>query len=564
MLELGTASSPAADYCLVYNYYSGVSLPTSCTAPSQASSGNNGNVFGYRYQDSVNTSLAHTEANTYDSLNRLATAAANNLSGGSLWSQTYTIDRYGNMTCSGTGYCTSMSYSATTNRLTAIGSATPTYDAAGDLLTDGSGTGTNTYTWDGESRLATATPYAQNTVTLTYNALGQRVRAASSSFTYDYAFSASGQELGLFNPGSGSWTNYEVNVAGRQMRLFASATRWLYHPSVLGSTSMMTDQTGAVQLDTTFYPWGQSWQTAGSNSYWTFAAFGPTQPGTSLYPTPFRHDSSTQGRWLSPDPLGGGPLNPQSLNRYAYALDNPCSLIDPLGLDACNFIINFNNQANLSATDITAIENQIEALFNASSEDQPNSVSVSFVTTGPADFTLTYNNNGVPGGPSGGGYLGANEETVYANLYPSSTYLEYTDRLLGVIGAHEIGHGSPGGIDDVAFSKKQGSTLMSIDTNPAWNTANNPAYSADFPAGLLFTPDQIAAMYKNCLKARHANGGAGGAGGGAGFGSSYNVTGTVTTCTTYIYWPNNEDSPTTWTECSGASVGPVTLKGVIF
>jgi hypothetical protein len=41
----------------------------------------------------------------------------------------------------------------------------------------------------------------------------------------------------------------------------------------------------------------------------------------------------TQGRWLSPDPLAGNILNPQSLNRYAYVLNNPTSLVDPLGLD---------------------------------------------------------------------------------------------------------------------------------------------------------------------------------------------------------------------------------------
>ena len=38
------------------------------------------------------------------------------------------------------------------------------------------------------------------------------------------------------------------------------------------------------------------------------------------------------GRWLSPDPLAGDVSNPQSLNRYAYVLNNPTSLIDPLGL----------------------------------------------------------------------------------------------------------------------------------------------------------------------------------------------------------------------------------------
>jgi hypothetical protein len=42
-----------------------------------------------------------------------------------------------------------------------------------------------------------------------------------------------------------------------------------------------------------------------------------------------------QGRWPSPDPLGPGAFSladPQSLNRYAYVLNNPGTFIDPLGL----------------------------------------------------------------------------------------------------------------------------------------------------------------------------------------------------------------------------------------
>jgi hypothetical protein len=51
---------------------------------------------------------------------------------------------------------------------------------------------------------------------------------------------------------------------------------------------------------------------------------------------------SADGVDLTPDPMGGDVTNPQSLNRYAYVLNNPTTLTDPLGLgpynpsDPCN------------------------------------------------------------------------------------------------------------------------------------------------------------------------------------------------------------------------------------
>ena len=48
--------------------------------------------------------------------------------------------------------------------------------------------------------------------------------------------------------------------------------------------------------------------------------------------------ASMADRWLSPDPVAGDILNPQSLNRYAYVLNNPTTLTDPLGLcEAYNY-----------------------------------------------------------------------------------------------------------------------------------------------------------------------------------------------------------------------------------
>jgi hypothetical protein len=39
------------------------------------------------------------------------------------------------------------------------------------------------------------------------------------------------------------------------------------------------------------------------------------------------------GRFMSPDPMGGHYENPQTLNKYAYVINNPLTLTDPTGLD---------------------------------------------------------------------------------------------------------------------------------------------------------------------------------------------------------------------------------------
>src|SRR5947209_7646321 len=187
---------------------------------------------------------------------------------------------------------------------------------------------------------------------------------------------------------------------------------------------MVTDQTGAVVQDATYYPWGQLWQSPGSfGGNWNFAAFGVLEPTTNLYPTPFRHQTSTQGRWLSPDPMSGSILNPQSLNRYIYALNNPCSLVDALGLDPCNFNIAINNQAGLGSVQTNAIEAEINAIFTASPGTNGEHIGATFNQPGYTDYSATIVDTG-----SGSDPYGQNrglEGTVYFNLLeannPSAT-----------------------------------------------------------------------------------------------------------------------------------------------
>lgn len=66
-----------------------------------------------------------------------------------------------------------------------------------------------------------------------------------------------------------------------------------------------------------------------------FASLQLYDTSTDGYVPPFRYYVPEKGRWLTPDPLAGDITNPQSLNRYAYVMNNPTNFVDPLGLGPC-------------------------------------------------------------------------------------------------------------------------------------------------------------------------------------------------------------------------------------
>jgi len=271
-------------------------------------------------------------------VNRLGTAVA---TGNSTYNLTYGYDAYGNGSCvmnqNTQGVCPQLTFDAATSHVTYIGSTPVNYDAAGDMLNDE----TYGYQYDAEGRMVYASQGTWWESSL-YNALGQRVTetmpdGGSYTRTLIYPRDIFGRRTEIFDdwPSHG-WAGadqYWARVAGQRL-LMGGSTSYLRHADAVGSSTMLTDQTGAVDGDATFYPWGQVWQISGGSDG-TFGDLG-FQVNYPLPPSATRDYNPTLGRWLVPDPAGEmavNPANPQTWNMYAYVGDNPTTLNDPSGLD---------------------------------------------------------------------------------------------------------------------------------------------------------------------------------------------------------------------------------------
>jgi RHS repeat-associated protein len=103
----------------------------------------------------------------------------------------------------------------------------------------------------------------------------------------------------------------------------------------LGTERMRTSSNGSVEGTYTSFPWGDSEVPTGTDTDANHFATLDHDTESNTDHAEFRQYSNTQGRFLSPDPYDGSydPTNPQSFNRYVYAMNNPLSNIDPSGRD---------------------------------------------------------------------------------------------------------------------------------------------------------------------------------------------------------------------------------------
>jgi RHS repeat-associated protein len=271
------------------------------------------------------TSDSETCNYLYDDLRRVSTANC-----GALWGQNFTYDAFGNIAknvISGSNGLTFAPMYAASNRFSSIPGVTVKYDSDGNLLTDN----LNTYTWNAYGQMVTVNT-GSTTVTATYDALGRMVENNAGGTYTELVLGPTGAKLAKVN--GTTLVKAFVSLPGGAKAVYTSSgLAYFRHSDWLGSSRLTSTAARGLYSSSAYAPFGEQYATAGTGD----PSFTGQDPDTvpSLYDFPARRQSPSQGRWISPDPAGRAAVTltkPQSWNRYAYALNDPLALIDPMGM----------------------------------------------------------------------------------------------------------------------------------------------------------------------------------------------------------------------------------------
>ncbi len=136
---------------------------------------------------------------------------------------------------------------------------------------------------------------------------------------------------------SGTLTNEYIFFGGQRIaRRDPSSNVFYYFSDHLGTARSIAEvpsgQTTATKCyDADLYPFGgERWYSDTCDSHYKFTGKErDAESGLDYFGA--RYDASSLGRFMTPDPLGGQQIDPQTLNKYSYVGNNPLRYVDPNG-----------------------------------------------------------------------------------------------------------------------------------------------------------------------------------------------------------------------------------------
>ncbi|GAA2362572.1 RHS repeat-associated core domain-containing protein [Dactylosporangium salmoneum] len=202
-----------------------------------------------------------------------------------------------------------------------------TYDNTGNALTRAIAAGPNqTLTWDNEGHLATVTD-TTGTTKYTYDPGGNRLLAINPQGTTVYL-------AGLELHQQGTTTTATRYYGGIAVRSTVGGLSWM-SADPHGTGTLAINATTLTTTHRRLDPYGNPRATTSVAWPSTRGFVNGTIDNTGLTHLGAREYEPATGRFISDDPITD-PADPQQINGYSYAANNPNTGSDPSGLRTCN------------------------------------------------------------------------------------------------------------------------------------------------------------------------------------------------------------------------------------
>lgn len=299
--------------------------------------GDNGNVFS----TTNNKDTGRSQIFSYDLLNRLISAqntgtdcSVPTVNGKTkFWGNNYDYDAWGNLLSKTVTKCSaeSLGIGAGPNNQVQNGFI---FDIAGNLVYDPTPGHQLNYTYDAENRTATVSDGATTTL-YGYDGNSARIQKSSGSIGTLFWYSSLGvvAESDLAGTIKSEYIFFDGKRVARR-DLTAPTGISYYFSDHLKTADVITDASGNIKAESDYYPWGGELQFVNndSNDYKFTGQKRDLESGLDYFGA--RYYSSALGRFNAIDPVALSRqkvADPQQLNMYSYARDNPLRFIDPDG-----------------------------------------------------------------------------------------------------------------------------------------------------------------------------------------------------------------------------------------
>jgi RHS repeat-associated protein len=327
------------------------------------------NEFSYFYSDNglplAIADLTGTSSFQFDDLNRLTAAKHPTLA-----AESYSYDSAGNRTASAKEQYTYDNLF----RLTKADGVAYSYDANGNLTSSADSKGTTTYTYDYDNQITGIKFPNGTTAAYLYDAFGRRIQkkvnASVTNYLYDGAnilleVNSGGVMQARYTHGPGVDNPWMMERGGQT---------YFYHTDAMGSIAAVTNSSGKKVCSYLYDSFGSTQACPGLTTPYGFAG-REYDAESGLYYMRARHYDPATGRFLRPDPLDltgrlltgwtSAMFQPQQLNRYSYAVNNPLVFRDPSGL-GCTALQAFQVLNNVLGNTVT--QNVLDSLAQTNPE----------------------------------------------------------------------------------------------------------------------------------------------------------------------------------------------------